>query len=431
MRTLTYSKFTGILLLLFITEIFASGGLVYSRNGMVVSASELASQVGVEILKNGGNAIDAAVATGFALAVTYPSAGNIGGGGFMVIHLSSGKNTTIDFREKAPSKAHSNMFLDEDGNYDPQKSLKQWSAAGVPGTVAGLIDALDKYGTMELEQVIQPAIEIAENGFHLDYWLCTSINHFNEEFNQYHASQRIFTNEGDSLFEGQKFQQKDLAKSLLAIKENGAAGFYTGEIADLIISASDKNGGYFTMQDLIDYEPIEREPVSGNYKEYKVIGMPLPSSGGICVQQILSVFQKFEFDEDDFGSSDYIHTLTEIFKHVYADRSNYLGDTDFVDVPIDYLLSDTRVDEIFSQIGKNAKPSEEIEHDVSMLYEGNETTHYSVVDAYGNAVSTTVSINSSYGSKIVVDGTGFLLNNHMDDFTAKIGEKNQFGLVRK
>lgn len=429
MLTSTFFKSLIILFLIFSKSIFASGDLVYAKNGMVVSASKIASEVGVDVLKNGGNAVDASVAVGFALAVTYPSAGNIGGGGFMVIHLSSGKNTTIEFREKAPALAYKDMLLDENGEYDPEKSLWGWSAAGVPGTVSGLIYALENYGTMSLGEVIQPAIVLAENGFLLEYELAESINRYNEDFNRYQSSKQIFTDEGSPLQTGEKLIQTELGQTLNRIKENGIAGFYDGKTAKIIVHQSRENGGFITSADLMNYEPVEREPVIGIYQGNEIIGMPLPSAGGIGILQALNAFDHYNFSENDFNSSKYIHTLTEIVKYVYADRAAYLGDSDFVDIPIDYLLSNDRAEEIVSQVGETAVPSEIILNSNAFLNESNETTHYSVIDKVGNAVSTTVSINSSYGSRIAVDGAGFLLNNHMDDFTSKVGGKNQFGLI--
>lgn len=427
MQKLTYSRI--VFLLLFSTShIFASGELIYSQNGMVVSASELASEVGVGILKQGGNAVDAAVATGFALAVTYPSAGNIGGGGFMVISIN-GHNTTIDFRETAPLAATENMLLDEEGNYDKKKSLHEWTSVGIPGTVAGLIYALEKYGTMNLSEVIQTAIDLAENGFVLDYWIVESINKFHSSFASIESSKNIFTDNGDSLIMNSLFVQRDLANTLKLIRDNGIDGFYKGIIADIFVEQSSKSNGLISYEDLENYKAIEREPVISRYKGYQIIGMPPPSAGGIGIAQTLAVLEKYNFPKEHWASSEYIHTMTEILKYVYADRAEYIGDSDYHKVPIDYLLSENHINDIYSQIGEIAIPSLEISNIQYFPSEKTETTHYSVIDKDGNAVSTTVSLNSSYGNKIVLDGAGFLLNNHMDDFTAKVGVENQFGIV--
>lgn len=418
-------------ILLFTTFSFAQeGNPVYAKNGMVVSASTLASQVGIDILKKGGNAIDAAVATGFALAVTYPAAGNIGGGGFMVIHLADGKNTTLDFREMAPGKAHKNMFLDSLGNFLPDLSQKSWLASGVPGTVAGLIYALEKYGSMKLKDVIKPAIELARNGFHLDYRLTNYINSENEAFKNISASRMLFTNDGEKLNIGQIFRQQDLAITLEKISNGGVKVFYEGEIAKKIVNESEKNKGIFTLEDFQNYRVIEREPLIGNYKGYEIISMPPPSSGGICLLETLNTMEHFSFKREEWGSSRYIHTLVEILKQVYADRTEHMGDADFYPVPINYLISKEYAELIKTKIGEVAKPANEFSPaEIPRFKEKEETTHYSVVDKNGNAVSTTYTLNGSFGNKIVVDGLGFLLNNEMDDFSAKPGAPNMFGLL--
>lgn len=418
-------------ILLFSTFSFAQeGNPVYAKNGMVVSASTLASQVGIDILKKGGNAIDAAVATGFALAVTYPAAGNIGGGGFMVIHLADGKNTTLDFREMAPGKAHKNMFLDSLGNFLPDLSQKSWLASGVPGTVAGLIYALEKYGSMKLKDVIKPAIELARNGFHLDYRLTNYINSENEAFKNISASRMLFTNDGEKLNIGQIFRQQDLAITLEKISNGGVKVFYEGEIAKKIVNESEKNKGIFTLEDFQNYRVIEREPLIGNYKGYEIISMPPPSSGGICLLETLNTMEHFSFKREEWGSSRYIHTLVEILKQVYADRTEHMGDSDFYPVPINYLISKEYAELIKTKIGEVAKPANEFfPAEIPRFNEKEETTHYSVVDKNGNAVSTTYTLNGSFGNKIVVDGLGFLLNNEMDDFSAKPGAPNMFGLL--
>ena len=402
---------------------------VRATNGMVVSASEIASMVGVNILKKGGNAIDAAVAVGFALAVTYPQAGNIGGGGFMVVHLENGNSTTIDYREKAPSSAFRDMYLDKKGEFDISKSTEGWSSSGVPGSVAGLLYALNNYGTMELSEVMEPSIQLAEIGFPIDYRFANILNSYRDEFNKYVATKNIFTSEFGKFIDGDLFIQTDLAFTLKLISEYGNEGFYGGPVAKLIAQQSSNSRGYITLEDLSNYKPKEREPVYGVYRGYKIISMGPPSSGGIALIESLNALENFNFEKDEWGSSKYIHSTVEILKYVYADRSKHLGDEDFYEVPKDWLLSKERGKEIGSKVSLYAKPSVKIFHGSQLNEESEETTHYNVVDFKGNVVSVTTTLNSTFGNKIVVDGAGFLLNNEMDDFSAKPGTANQFGLL--
>jgi len=407
-----------------------SGRPISSKNGMVVSACSLASQVGSQILKEGGNAIDASVAVGFALAVTYPYAGNLGGGGFMVIHLTNGKNTTIDYREKAPLSAHKDMYLDNDGNYVADLSQKGATSVGVPGSVAGLIYALEKYGTLPLEKVIQPAIDLAKNGWALDLYSAKSFEYTLDKFKEYQSSYNIFTNNGETYREGDMFIQSDLAWTLDQIKNSGTDGFYKGKVAEQFIKQIEKLGGYITHQDLLKYKPVEREPIIGSYRDHKIISMGPPSSGGIALVELLNVLENFRFIGNEWGSSSYINKLVETMKYIYVDRTYHLGDEDFFSVPKQKLISKEYAKTIFDKLTSYATPSEEITTHIPVkLDESNETTHYSVYDSEGNAVSVTTTINSGFGSKIVVDGAGFLLNNEMDDFSAKPGEPNQFGLL--
>jgi len=409
---------------------------VSSKNGMIVSTSSFASKVGVEILKNGGNAIDAAVAVGFALAVTYPSAGNLGGGGFMVIQFADGDNITIDFREKAPLSAKKDMYLNKAGEFLPELSQEGTTSAGVPGSVAGLIYALKKYGTLPLAEVIQPAIDLAKNGWRLEERDARYFKNNLPEFEKYPSSLKIFSKNGDAYQEGDLFVQSDLAWTLEQIKENGTDGFYKAKVAELLVEQVSSLGGYITMEDLEKYQPLEREPITGSYRGYEVVSMPPPSSGGIALVELLNILENYPAPggaEDDWGSALYIHHIVEAMKYVFADRTYHLGDEDFYPVPKDMLISKEYAKTIFNKI-ENAKnkaaPSSEIKSlDVSYLPESNETVHYSVYDSFGNAVSTTTTINSSFGSKIVVDGAGFLLNNEMDDFSGKSGVQNQFGLL--
>jgi len=404
---------------------------VCAKNGMVVSSSKISSLVGSDILKKGGNAVDAAVAVGFALTVTYHSAGNIGGGGFMVIHLKEGKSTTIDFRETAPLKAFRDMYLDMNGNYDSSLSSESATSTGVPGSVAGLLYVLEKYGTMSLKDVIQPAIDLAENGFILEPKVAESFAAEKKNFYKYPSSRKIFFKNDNELYgEGDLMKQPDLAKTLRLIRDNGKDGFYKGETAELLIKQINLNGGYITQKDLDDYKPVEREPVKGTYRGFEIISMPPPSSGGIALIEMLNVLENYKFRKEDWGSSSYIHKIVEVMKYAYADRTEYLGDPDFVMVPMNQLISKRYARSVFEKITEMATPSSEIKHgDFTNFHESDQTTHYSIYDKYGNAVSTTTTLNSSFGNKIIVDGAGFLLNNEMDDFSAKPGVPNQFGLL--
>ncbi len=403
---------------------------VNAKKGMVVSANSLATDVGIEILKKGGNAVDAAVAVGFALAVTYPYAGNLGGGGFMVIHLKNGHNTTIDYREKAPISAYKDMYLDKNENYISERSQSGVTSVGVPGSVAGLIFALKKYGSMSLSKVIQPAINLAKNGWILDKPTAESFKKNFHKFKKYPSSYKIFSQNGKAFKEGDLFVQKDLGWTLEQIKTKGTDGFYKGKVAELLVKQIQKNNGYITLDDLKKYKPVERKPIYGTYRGYKIVSMPPPSSGGIALVELLNILENFSFEKNEWGSSSYINKLVEAMKYVYADRTYHLGDKDFYPVPEEKLISKDYAKTIFDKLTPTAVPSEDISTILPIdNKESTETTHYSVYDEFGNAVSVTTTINSGYGSKIVVDGAGFLLNNEMDDFSAKPGEPNQFGLL--
>ncbi len=421
------------LLLIFLlchSVIFAQ--LAKSRNGMVVSASDLATKVGVEILKKGGNAIDAAVAVGFALAVTYPAAGNLGGGGFLVYYRNDGYSTVIDFREKAPLKAHRDMYLDSLGNPLLELSQSGATSSGVPGSVDGLIYAHKKYGRLKFSQVIEPAIKLARNGFKLSYELSKSINSNYDNFMKYESSKKVFTKNGEKFKEGDLFVQKDLAKTLTLIKKYGRKGFYEGEVANLIVKQVEKLGGYITLEDLKNYRCVERNPVTGDYRGYRIISTGPPSAGGVALIETLNILENLELGKDDFQSVKHFHYLIEALKRAYFDRAEYLGDPDFVNVPVDRLCSKDYARKLFKQIKPGLATSmEDVNTLSSFMNESLETTHYSVIDKDGNAVSVTTTINSSYGSSIVVDGAGFLLNNEMDDFSIKPGVQNQFGLTGK
>jgi gamma-glutamyltranspeptidase/glutathione hydrolase len=408
----------------------ASPAPVKGKNGMVVSAEKLASAVGVEILKKGGNAVDAAVATGFALAVTFPGAGNIGGGGFMVIRMADGRATSFDYREKAPAKAHRDMYLDSKGNYLPEKSQEGYLSIGVPGSVAGLLDALQKYGTMKREQVLEPAIKLAEEGFvvspSFERELIGQVN----EFNKYPSSKKVFTKNGKPFQEGDTLIQKDLAETLKRISREGKDGFYRGKTAELLVEEMKRGGGLITIDDLKNYQAIERPVVRGTYRGFEVLSMGPPSSGGIALIHMLHLLERYNIALSGFGSSRTISLMAEAMKLTYADRAEFLGDADFYPVPTERLLSRKYADERAKLIDTlKATPSVQISHGEMPKREGTNTTHYSVADKKGSAVSVTTTINSWFGSSILVDGAGFFLNNEMDDFAAKPGVPNQFGLL--
>lgn len=425
-------KFLILLLIFLFNHSFTLAQIARNRNGMVVSASDLATKVGVDILKKGGNAIDAAVAVGFALAVTHPAAGNLGGGGFLVYYRNDGFTTTIDFREKAPLRAHRDMYLDSLGNPILQLSQTGATSVGVPGSVDGLLYAHRKYGKLKLSQVIDPAIKLARNGFPLSYDLANSINSNYDNFMKYESSKKIFTKNGEKFKEGDLFIQKDLAKTLSLIKKFGRKGFYEGEIAQLIIKQIEKLGGYITLEDLKNYNCVERNPIIGEYRGYKIISMGPPSSGGVALIEALNILENIDFKKEDFQSSKHYHYLIETLKRVYFDRAEFLGDSDFVYVPVKKLISKEYAKKLFDQISPNSATKVENVNTLSIFdNESIETTHYSIIDKDGNAVSVTTTINSSYGSSIVVDGAGFLLNNEMDDFSIKPGVQNQFGLIGK
>lgn len=424
--------FKALVLIILFAHSILSAQIARSRNGMVVSASDLATKVGVEILKKGGNAIDAAVAVGFALAVTFPAAGNLGGGGFLVYYRNDGFTTSIDFREKAPLKAHRDMFLDSLGNPILELSQTGATSAGVPGSVDGLIYAQKKYGKLKFSQVIEPAIKLAKNGFRLSYDLANSINSNFDNFIKYESSKKIFTKNGEKFKEGDLFIQKDLAKTLSLIKKYGRKGFYEGEVANLIVKQIEKLGGYISLEDLKNYHCVERKPVIGEYRGFQIISMGPPSAGGVALIEALNILENLDLNKEDFQSSKYYHYLIETLKRIYFDRAEYLGDSDFVKVPVDKLISKQYAKKLFQQINPTfATKLDEINTLHLFQSESLETTHYSVIDKEGNAVSVTTTINSSYGSSVVVDGAGFLLNNEMDDFSIKPGVQNQFGLTGK
>ncbi|EIL8815621.1 gamma-glutamyltransferase [Salmonella enterica] len=403
---------------------------VRATQGMVASVDAMATQVGVDILKQGGNAVDAAVAVGYALAVTHPQAGNLGGGGFMLLRTKDGATTAIDFREMAPANATRDMFLDEQGNPDSKKSLTSALASGTPGTVAGFSLALEKYGSLPLNKVVRPAIKLAQEGFIVNDALADDLKTYGSEvIPQHENSKAIFWKDGEPLKKGDKLVQQNLAKSLTMIAENGPDAFYKGEIARQIAQQMQQGGGLITTDDLAAYQAVERTPVSGEYRGYQIFSMP-PSSGGVHIVQILNILENFDMKKYGFGSADAMQIMAEAEKYAYADRSEYLGDPDFVNVPWQALTSKAYAKSIAGQIDINkAKPSSEIRPGKLAPYESDQTTHFSVVDKDGNAVAVTYTLNTTFGTGIVAGNTGILLNNQMDDFSAKPGVPNVYGLV--
>jgi gamma-glutamyltranspeptidase / glutathione hydrolase len=401
---------------------------VTAENGAVVSAHPLASQVGVAILKKGGNAMDAAIATQLALAVVYPNAGNLGGGGFLVAHLKDGKEIALDYREMAPSKAHRDMYLDAAGNAQTAKSQNGHLSSGVPGTVAGLF-ASAQYGKLSFEKLITPAIELAEKGFVISRREASSLNALQKELKQYNTVMPVFVKdtpwkEGDTLI------QKDLANTLKRIKAKGAAGFYEGETAKLIVEEMQRGGGIINYDDLKQYKAISRTPHSFNYKGYEVVGMPMPSSGGVLMHQMMKMIENRNIGQMGFQSVQAVQLMVEAERRAYADRAEYMGDADFYKVPVKMLTDDTYLQErMKSYDPAKATPSTQIKPGVLLKAESEETTHLSVIDKEGNAVAVTTTLNDSYGSRTVVGGAGFFMNDEMDDFSIKPGVPNMYGAI--
>ncbi len=401
-------------------------------NAVVVTAENRASKVGKQILQQGGNAIDAAVAVQFALAVTVPRAGNIGGGGFMVIQLADGTSTALDFREKGPLKATHDMYI-RDGEVIPELSRVGALASGVPGVVDGMIKALQRYGNLPLETVMAPAIRLAREGFPLSWKLADELNSYAEELAQFPSSKKYFTKASRQPYkEGDLFVQEDLAATLERIANQGRDGFYSGETADLIVRQMEKEGGLISHEDLDSYESKWREPVKARFHGYELSIMPPPSSGSIAIAQIMHMLEPYNLKELGFNSAKYIHLVTEVMRRAFADRAHFPGDPDFVDIPRDTLISEGyNLARMESFSWENSTPSTELQHgDIPMYSESPQTTHFSITDKNGNAVAVTTTLNGSFGSKLSVDGAGFLLNNEMDDFTAKPGEPNMFGLIQ-
>jgi len=398
-------------------------------NGMVVCAYPDASKVGLEILQKGGNAVDAAIAVQFALAVTLPEAGNIGGGGFMVYRGADGQSNTLDFREKAPAAATTNMYLDSAGNPIPDMSLYSHKASGVPGSVDGMIEAHNKYGKLKWADLVQPAIDLAASGFKVTAKLAEGLNESEGVFKKLNAG-KTYMLKDTPWKEGDLLVQSDLAKTLSLIRDKGRAGFYEGEVADEMVAEMKGGDGIITKADLKNYHAVWRKPIIGKYKEYTIITMPPPSSGGIALIQLLKSVEKYPLQRWGYNKDSTVQLVVEAERRVYADRSKYLGDPDFFKVPVDSLINPAYIAQRMQNFNWNAAtPSTAIQPGTFIGYESDQTTHYCVVDRDGNAVSITTTLNDSFGSKIFVKGAGFLLNNEMDDFSEKPGVPNMYGLV--
>jgi len=401
----------------------------HAQHAMVVSGDDLATDAGVKILKNGGNAVDAAVAIGFALAVTYPYAGNLGGGGFMLVRFADGRSTFIDFRERAPGKASRGMYLDAKGN-PTRDSVEGWRSSGVPGTVRGLELAQKKYGRAKWEAVLAPAIELASKGFPVTYEFADSLKAA-RNLPSDPESKRIFLKNGAYYAIGDSFLQPELSHTLERVAKLGSKDFYEGETAKMLADAMAKHGGLITLADLKEYAAVERVPLTGKYRNYDVITAPPPSSGGIGILQMLGMVEGSGYEKTGAGSAASIHYVAETMRRFYADRSEYLGDPDFFKVPTSGLLDPAYIRKRGASIDPNhATPSVQVLPGHPAGSESSETTHYNVVDAEGNAVAVTYTLNGGFGNGITVPGTGFLLNNEMDDFSAKPGAANMFGLVQ-
>ncbi len=423
-------SFTAALALIGITAHAASVAPVAAENGMVVTAQRLATRVGVDVLKDGGNAIDAAVAVGYALAVVYPAAGNLGGGGFMTIQFADGRKTFLDFREKAPLAATANMYLDAAGNVAPGLSTSGHLAVAVPGTVSGLEMALARYGTMKRAALMAPAIKYAQDGFMLEQGDADLFATATADFKKDAATAAIFLNNGEAIAAGQKLVQKDLATTLKLISDKGEAGFYKGPVGAAIVASSLAGKGIITQADLDQYTTRELKPVECNYRGYGIVSAPPPSSGGVVICEILNILEGYPLKELGFRSAQAVHYQIEAMRHAYVDRNSYLGDPDFVKNPLDRLLDKAYAAKLRDVIDPaKAGVSKDIKPGVAP-HEGSNTTHYSIIDKQGNAVSVTYTLNDWFGARVTAAKTGVLLNDEMDDFTSKIGVPNLYGLVQ-
>ncbi len=421
-----------VLVLLFVAEAgrAASNAPVAAKNGMVVTAQEHATRIGVEVLRNGGNAIDAAVAVGYALAVVYPAAGNLGGGGFMTLQLADGRKTFIDFRETAPLAATATMYLDANGNVIPDRSTRGYLAVAVPGTVSGLEYARAKYGTMKLVRLIAPSITLAERGYVLAQGDVDMLHEATDDFRKDQASAAIFLDRNQPFEAGATFRQRDLARTLRNISLRGADGFYKGETAAALVAASRAGRGILTQADLDAYQTRELAPVECDYRGFHVVAAPPPSSGGIVLCEILNVLEGYPLREYGYASARAVHVEIEAMRHAYVDRNHLLGDPAFVNNPTERLLDKRYAETLRSQIDlQHAGNSAQLKPGIAAR-EGTHTTHYSIADRFGNAVAVTYTLNDWFGARVTAAGTGVLLNNEMDDFTAKAGVANMYGLVQ-
>ena len=399
---------------------------------MVATEEAEASRIGLEVLRNGGNAVDAAATVAFALAVTLPRAGNVGGGGFMLVHdAASGETVAIDYREKAGGQAFRDMFLNEAGEADPEKSRYSGLAVGVPGTVAGMALALERYGTISLAEALEPAIELAERGITVSEHLAASLDGAQDRLRKWPSSAKVFYKAGGVAYRpSETLVQGDLAISLRLIAQQGPKAVYGGPIGQQIVAAVARAGGHLTIDDFRSYEAVVREPVRGDYRGFEIVSMPPPSSGGVHIVQILNTLEGFPIGFLGASGAETVHLMTEAMKLAYADRSEYLGDPDFVDVPVAALTSKAYAAHLGSLISRGrARAAAEIRPGDLAPYESPETTHFSIVDAAGNAVANTYTVNFSYGTGLVAEGTGILLNNELDDFSAKPGAPNAYGLI--
>jgi gamma-glutamyltranspeptidase/glutathione hydrolase len=420
-----------LLFLLLVTGVPAwAAQPVRARHGMVVTRERHATEAGVAVLRSGGNAVDAAIAVGFALAVTHPSAGNIGGGGFMLVRLADGRTTFIDFRERAPAAASRNMYLDASGKAT-EDSVIGYRASGVPGTVRGFEFASRKYGKKPWAELVRPAVDLASKGFALSYAQARSLQGASKELSRFPESKRILLRDGKYYEPGETFVQPELGRTLERIERLGAKDFYEGETARLVAQDMKEHGGTITLDDLKNYTVTERKPLVGSYRGYTIVTAPPPSSGGAGILEMLGILEGTGFEKAGAGSAIAVHYMTEAMRRFFADRAQYLGDTDYVKAPVAEMLDPAYIAKLRASIDpERATPSAEVRAGVFAGYESRETTHYSVADGAGNIAIVTYTLNGGYGSKVTPAGVGFLLNNEMDDFAPKPGEANMYGLIR-
>ena len=412
--------------ILFLVSIFIIS-CTNDYNPTVVSARKDASEIGLKIMEDGGNAFDAMIAVQLALSVSHPTAGNISGGGFMVYKLSDGSEGSLDFREKAPNSSSADMYLDEDGNVIPGLSSLGGLAVGVPGTISAIFDIHEKFGLLPIEDLFKPSIELAENGFLVTKYLEDELNEKRNVFIMMNGEESLYSK---NYKEGDTIKNNNYAQTLIKIMNEGKDGFYSGEVAEDMIETISKKGGIMTLNDLLDYESIWREPVKFKYKDYDIISMSFPSSGGILLGQMMKAIEKFDLSEIPHNSAEYIQLLTEIERRAFADRSDLMGDPDFMNLPVYEFMDEEYIEDRMKSFSwEEATPSSEIKPGEVIFNESDETTHFSIIDKNGNAVSVTTTLNNSFGSKVYVENSGFFLNNEMDDFSSKPGFPNFFGVL--